>query len=97
MPSYEIICIKKAGGLLPNNQKITHIGYIDDVRYVIPIEQAILMLENKICDFYVSDIVTKKKINVIVVITSYLSRSQYLRTVADGIETDNLEQLPECN
>lgn len=98
MISYEIVCIQKSKGLLPGNQKITHIGYRDgQSKQIITIQQAIQMITNKQCTFYVKDQITQKPINVIVVNLGYgILNDTYLRTIANGIETDNLEQLPEC-
>ncbi|WP_131778423.1 DUF3892 domain-containing protein [Legionella bozemanae] len=100
MISYEIVCIQKSKGILPGNQKITHIGYRDgQSKQIITIQQAIQMITNKQCTFYVKDQITQKTINVIVVNLGYgilTPNDAYLRTIANGIETDNLEQLPEC-
>ncbi|CAM4474635.1 MAG: hypothetical protein LEGION0403_FIIPPAGN_02821 [Legionella sp.] len=99
MTSYEIVCIQKSSGLLSQNQKITHIGYNNGQSIQkIPIQQAIQMIQNRLCTFFVKDKRTQKSVNVIVVNQSsgLLYNNEYLRTIANGIETDNLEQLPEC-
>lgn len=98
MRSYEITCIKKAGGLLQSRQdNITHIGYKDEhsTTSVITIQRAIQMLQSRQCTFYVKNKLTQDRITVIVV-SGILGSNPYLRTIANGVETDNLERLPEC-
>jgi hypothetical protein len=73
MISYEIVCIKKSEGLLPGNHKITHIGYRDGESRQITIQQAIQMITNKQCTFYVKDQITQKPINVIVASVARIS------------------------
>ena len=100
MTSYEITCIKRAGGLLlSNHDNITHIGYKDrHIIKVITLQEAIQMLQSKQYAFYVKDKLTQNRITVIVVNQNGLlgNYPTYLRTVANSVETDNLENLPEC-
>lgn len=99
IPAYEIICIKRPRGLLQRYfpERITDIGYKNNTPsgiVVVTIQRAIDMISNKECSFYVSD--NGHKVNVHVVNIGTLSRQSYLRTMANGVETDNLENLSEC-
>ena len=99
MNSYEITCIRKARGLLHGNHgSITHIGYKNEYSrtQIIEIQKAINMLQNGYCTFYVANKYTGAQIPVVVVNSNGLLSNPYLRTIANGIETDKLEQLPEC-
>lgn len=103
-PQYEIVCIKREQGYLEkyfntsSQAAITEIGYRESLTgqiHIIPILQAIKMIKSKTSDFYVTD--GRNKVRVFVKEKRMaLSSEEYLTTEADGIPTNNLENLPEC-
>lgn len=96
IPEYEIICIQRPNGYLQRiSEKISDIGYKTTSGIaIIPIKKAIEMIRNKECCFYVSD--NGHRMNVHIVTRGWLFQTPYLRTKANGEETDNLENLPKC-
>jgi hypothetical protein len=102
-PEYEIVCIRRDGGYLTryfHKTGIEYIGYksLTGKLNIIPIQQAIDMIEGSECNFYVTDGVNRVPVCVIEQRVGFLSPStkKYLRTEADGVLTDNLENLLEC-
>ncbi|MCL9685138.1 DUF3892 domain-containing protein [Legionella maioricensis] len=97
-PAYEIVCIKRPTGLLQDiHHEITEIGYKDPRAGLktISIHTVIAMIENEKCSFYVTN--NGSRINVQVINKKgLLGIEPYLCTMENGVETDNLENLPSC-
>lgn len=89
----EILCINKAERMNPH-ERITHIGgkNPNGTRWQLTQEDAISGIESKRWAFYVNK--AGKSVDVIVSVSA--SRNKYIKTVADGIQPDNLLSLVEC-
>lgn len=88
----EVKCINKTNRTDPH-ERISHIGGINPsgTRWKLPLDQAISGIESGKWKFYTS--VNGK--SVWVVIATHNGR-KYLKTEADGAQTNNLLSLPEC-
>lgn len=88
----EVKCINKTNRPDPH-ERISHIGGInpDGTKWKLPLDQAISGIESGKWKFYTS--VNGK--SVWVVIATHNGR-KYLKTEADGAQTNNLLSLPEC-
>lgn len=89
----EILCINKSNRMNPH-ERITSIGgrNADGTRWRLPQQQAVNDIESGKWAFYVSR--AGKTVDVIVAKSQY--GNKYLKTVADGLQPDNLLSLPEC-
>ena len=98
LPAYEIVCIKRPDGLLQNiHHEFTDIGYKDPQAglVTISIHTAIEMIKKEQCSFYVTD--NGSRINVQVINKNgLLGVEPCLCSIANGVETDDLESLPRC-
>jgi len=90
---HQVLCITKSDRFNPH-ERITHIGgaNADKSRWRITQEKAIEGIESGKWAFYVSR--AGRTAEVVVARSSY--GNKYLKTVADGIQPDNLLSLPEC-
>lgn len=97
-PAYEVVCIKRPTGFLQDiHKEITDIGYKDPHAglVTISIHTAIDMIKNGKCSFYVTN--NGSRINVqIINKKGLLGVEPCLCTIANGVETDNLKNLPSC-
>jgi hypothetical protein len=94
MPAkHEVLCINKSDRFDPH-ERITHIGGSnpDRRRWKITQEAAIQGIEDGKWTFFV----TRAGKTAAVIVATTASGNKYLRTVADGVQPDNLLSLPEC-
>ena len=87
-----IQCINKLPRSNPH-ERIKNIGGVnsDGKRWKLTLAEAITHTENKTYQFFVHE--QGREVNVIV--ATHLGH-KYLKTVADGVQPDNLLSLPEC-
>ena len=88
-----IQCINKTERYNPH-ERIRAIGGVnpDGTRWKLTEDQAILGIKQDRWSFYVQS--GSYRVNVIIAISQF--GTEYLRTVADGVQPDNLLVLPEC-
>jgi|SRR5579859_3696817 len=92
MPDCQVTCIRKPHPLSPH-EHITHIGN-SEANWVLTREDAIRRIDQRIDTFFVLDPRSMKRAEVRVVRES--GKTPFLKTVADGIWTDNLLSLNQC-
>ena len=89
----EIKCINKTPRNDPHD-RIQNVGGVnhDGGRWWLPQPQAVAGVDNGTYSFYVSQ--AGYTVEVIVAVSQ--AGHRYLKTVADGVQPDNLLKLPEC-
>lgn len=94
MNEFEVTCINKPDRSSPH-EHITHIGN-NDAAWRMTKEEAIRRIDAKREAFYIIDRFTGRKVYVGVVREGG-HKAPYLKTYSDGVWSDNLLALPECN
>lgn len=90
---HQISCINKTDRMNPH-ERVRAIGGInaDGTRWRLNEDEAIKGIEQGKWQFYVSR--GGYIVNVIVAVSA--AGHKYLKTIADGVQPDNLLSLPEC-
>jgi hypothetical protein len=90
---HRITCINKSDRQNPH-ERIVSIGGInhDNTRWRISQARAIEGIETGKWEFYVFE----KGVTADIIISVSSSGNKYLKTVNDGLQPDNLLNLPEC-
>lgn len=90
---HEVLCVNKSDRYNPH-ERITHIGGKNSEveRWRLTQEAAIEGIESGKWSFYVRK--AGQTVDVVVAKSQY--GHKYLKTVADGVQPDNLLSLPEC-
>lgn len=90
-----VLCVNKPDRY-SRHEHITHLGGTEPSgdTWKFTREQVIFRIEMKIDTFYTLDDQTEKRADVEVV--REVGKPSYVRTVRDGIPTDNLLSLPAC-
>ena len=91
--NHRIDCVTKRDRPNPH-ERITHVGGAnsDGSRWKLSQEDAIRDIERGKYAFYV--VVNRRRVNVVVAVSRY--GNKYLKTEADGVQPNNLLNLPEC-
>ncbi len=92
MSSYQVTCIVKSNDQFHLRERITNLGIqTSSGTQVFPETQIIAWIESGANSFYVMK--AGKPVKVIVAVRQ---GRKYLKTVADGVEPNNLLALPRC-
>ena len=90
--SFQITCVTKSDRLNPH-ERITHVGGVaNGKRWKITQEQAIDYIKRRVYQFWVS--AGGQSVWVEVATSRY--GNEYLKTLPDGEQPNNLLSLPEC-
>jgi len=91
MARLQVSCINKTPRTDPHN-RISHIGgIVNNTRWKHTENEAIANIEKGIYSYHVN-----RGGHDVDVIISHHNGNKYLKTVADGLQPDNLLALPEC-
>jgi len=95
MADRRVLCVNKPDRN-SRHEHITNLGGTDaaGARWKFTREEVIRRIDNRTDTFYTIDPATGRRADVVVVREA--GKLPYVRTVRDGIPTDNLLSLPEC-
>lgn len=90
---HQVFCINKTNRMNPH-ERITRIGgkNANGTSWFLSHQEAIAAIERGEYEFYVN----RGGNAVKVVVATSAAGNKYIKTVADGLQPDNLLSLPEC-
>lgn len=91
----EIVCVvMSSNSQKTHHQHITHVGLKSGV--LVHVSKVVYNIQHQLDEYWVVDPQTSKKIGVEVTMDLH-AMAPYIRTIADGIWTNNLLALPHCS